>query len=222
MAMRNVDEKCADFAEYDYLVKTLVVGDSGVGKSCLLQRFSKGEFDEHYYSTIGVDFEIKTLNLGAGKVVKLQIWDTAGQERFRTITAAYYRGAHAVLLVCDVSNPDSFHNLPRWLKEIRTHAGDEVQVFLVANKVDTRSRLVEETELRNFADKCQLPYIETSAKRDLNVDKVFENVATDYMQRTAVAKKSLLNQGDKTTRQFLRPRGIDLAKINSFQCCSIL
>ena len=96
--------------EYDYLFKLLIIGDSGVGKSCLLLRFAEGTYTDSYISTIGVDFKIHTVNLD-GKVVKLQIWDTAGQERFRTITSSYYRGAHGIIVVYDVTDQETFSEL---------------------------------------------------------------------------------------------------------------
>ncbi|CAM0958698.1 unnamed protein product [Alopecurus aequalis] len=104
-------------AEYDYLFKLLLIGDSSVGKSCLLLRFADDAYVDTYISTIGVDFKIRTVELD-GKSVKLQIWDTAGQERFRTITSSYYRGAHGIIIVYDVTDMESFNNVKQWLSEI--------------------------------------------------------------------------------------------------------
>uniref|UniRef100_A0A7N4V4I6 Uncharacterized protein n=1 Tax=Sarcophilus harrisii TaxID=9305 RepID=A0A7N4V4I6_SARHA len=104
-------------AECDYLFKLLLIGDSGVGKSCLLLRFADNKYSDDYACTIGVDFKIRTIQLN-GKIVKLQIWDTAGQERFHTITSSYYRGAHGVILVYDVSSLESFVNVKQWLVEV--------------------------------------------------------------------------------------------------------
>merc|ERR1711898_6342 len=101
-------------AEYDYLFKLLLIGDSGVGKSCLLLRFADDTYSESYISTIGVDFKIRTIEHD-GKRIKLQIWDTAGQERFRTITSSYYRGAHGIIVVYDVTELDTFHAVERWM-----------------------------------------------------------------------------------------------------------
>ncbi|XP_073066598.1 ras-related protein RAB1BV-like isoform X2 [Primulina eburnea] len=122
-------------ADYDYLIKLLLIGDSGVGKSCLLLRFSDGSFTTSFITTIGIDFKIRTIELD-GKRIKLQIWDTAGQERFRTITTAYYRGAMGILLVYDVTDESSFNNIRNWIRNIEQHASDNVNKILVGNKAD--------------------------------------------------------------------------------------
>jgi len=121
--------------DYDYLFKLLLIGDSGVGKSCLLLRFTDDTYNDSYISTIGVDFKIRTIEI-EGKVIKLQIWDTAGQERFRTITSSYYRGAHGIIVVYDVTDQVTFNNVKQWMQEIQRYACDTVNRLLVGNKVD--------------------------------------------------------------------------------------
>jgi Ras-related protein Rab-1A len=116
--------------QYDYLFKLLLIGDSGVGKSCLLLRFADNTYTESYISTIGVDFKIRDITLG-GQDVKLQIWDTAGQERFRTITSSYYRGAHGIALVYDVTDQESFDNIKQWTEEVDRYASENVKCILV-------------------------------------------------------------------------------------------
>eukprot|EP00124_Ichthyophonus_hoferi_P002977 Ihof_evm1s231 gene=Ihof_evmTU1s231 len=122
-------------ASYDYLIKLLLIGDSGVGKSCLLMRFCEDTFTPSFITTIGIDFKVRTVTLD-GKKIKLQIWDTAGQERFRTITTAYYRGAMGILLVYDVTNRQSFENTRTWLKNIEQHAVEDVNKAIIGNKAD--------------------------------------------------------------------------------------
>merc|ERR1711968_358658 len=151
-------------AEYDYLFKLLLIGDSGVGKSCLLLRFADDTYAESYISTIGVDFKIRTIQLES-KTIKLQIWDTAGQERFRTITSSYYRGAHGIIVVYDITDSDSFANVKQWLEEIQRYACEGVNKLLVGNKCDLASkRQVEKKTAEDFAGKLDIPFLETSAK----------------------------------------------------------
>merc|ERR1712113_818424 len=121
----------------DFLLKMVLVGDSGVGKSCLLKRFASNDWDPKFISTIGVDFEIMTLSL-LDKQIRLQIWDTAGQERFHNITTSYYRGAHCIMLVYDVNNTDTFKNLTRWLQQIHNYASKDTELLIVGNKADVK------------------------------------------------------------------------------------
>lgn len=163
---------------YDYLFKILLVGDSGVGKSSLLVRFSDHTYSEHYISTIGVDFKIRNLEVDR-KVVKLQIWDTAGQERFRTITSSYYRGAHGIILVYDISDRETFDHVPLWLKEIKyaCNSSTAPQVILVGNKSDLDlKRQVSHEEADEFAQENDLIYIETSAKDNAHIQHAFESM----------------------------------------------
>jgi Ras-related protein Rab-1A len=160
------------FNEYDYLFKILLIGDSGVGKSCILLRFADDVFSESHISTIGVDFKIRTVEIH-NKVAKLQIWDTAGQERFRTITSSYYRGAHAMMIVYDVSDLQSFHNVKNWLQECDRYAQENVIKILVGNKCDSPKRQVTYDMGKEFADSLGIQFVETSAKNGVNVEKAF-------------------------------------------------
>lgn len=173
-------------ADYDYLVKLLLIGDSGVGKSCLLLRFSDGSFTTSFITTIGIDFKIRTIELD-GKRIKLQIWDTAGQERFRTITTAYYRGAMGILLVYDVTDESSFNNIRNWIRNIEQHASDNVNKILVGNKadMDESKRAVPTAKGQALADEYGIKFFETSAKTNLNVENVFFSIARDIKQRLA-------------------------------------
>lgn len=153
--------------EHDFLFKILLIGDSGVGKTCLLLKYTDDVFQASHISTIGVDFRIKTMRLQDSKVAKLQMWDTAGQERFRTITSSYYRGAHGVIIVFDVGERRSFDNLVMWMGEVERYAKPGVPMILVGNKTDlVERREVEEAEAKAFADSRGLSYVEVSAKSD--------------------------------------------------------
>jgi Ras-related protein Rab-8A len=173
-------------ADYDYLVKLLLIGDSGVGKSCLLLRFSDDSFTTSFITTIGIDFKIRTIELD-GKRIKLQIWDTAGQERFRTITTAYYRGAMGILLVYDVTDESSFNNIRNWMRNIEQHAADNVNKILVGNKadMDESKRAVPTAKGQALADEYGVKFFETSAKTNLNVENVFFTIAREIKQRLA-------------------------------------
>ncbi|KAM9584339.1 ras-related protein Rab-26 [Trichechus inunguis] len=172
---------------YDVAFKVMLVGDSGVGKTCLLVRFKDGAFlAGTFISTVGIDFRNKVLDVD-GMKVKLQIWDTAGQERFRSVTHAYYRDAHALLLLYDVSNKASFDNIQAWLSEIQEHAHRDVVLMLLGNKVDsTQEREVKREDGEKLAKEYGLPFMETSAKTGLNVDLAFTAIAKELKQRSTM------------------------------------
>ncbi|GAB5366070.1 hypothetical protein AAMO2058_001112800 [Amorphochlora amoebiformis] len=170
--------------EYDYLFKLLLIGDSGVGKSCLLLRFADQTYTPNYISTIGVDFKIRTIDLD-GKTIKLQIWDTAGQERFRTITSSYYRGAHGIIVVYDVTDIDSFNNVKQWLCEIDRYACENVNKLLVGNKCDMENKQVDYATAKQYADQLEIPFLETSAKTGDQVENAFMKMAAEIKDRVA-------------------------------------
>uniref|UniRef100_A0A8C5JJE4 small monomeric GTPase n=1 Tax=Junco hyemalis TaxID=40217 RepID=A0A8C5JJE4_JUNHY len=160
---------------YDYLFKLLLIGDSGVGKTCALFRFSEDAFNATFISTIGIDFKIRTIELD-GKRIKLQIWDTAGQERFRTITTAYYRGAMGIMLVYDITNEKSFENIRNWVRNIEEHASPDVEKMILGNKCDANDkRQVSREQGEKLAASFGIKFMETSAKANINI----ENVSTD-------------------------------------------
>lgn len=168
---------------YDFLIKLLMIGDSGVGKSCLLLRFSDDSFTTSFITTIGIDFKIKTIELD-GKRIKLQIWDTAGQERFRTITTAYYRGAMGILLVYDVTDEHSFLNIRQWIRNIEQHAADSVNKILIGNKCDmTEDKKIVTERGRELAKEYSINFFETSAKSNINVTEAFMSIAQDIKTR---------------------------------------
>ncbi|KAF3916259.1 hypothetical protein ABW21_db0201616 [Orbilia brochopaga] len=168
---------------YDFLIKLLLIGDSGVGKSCCLLRFSEDSFTPSFITTIGIDFKIRTIDLD-GKRIKLQIWDTAGQERFRTITTAYYRGAMGILLVYDVTDERSFNNIQTWFQNVEQHATEGVNKILIGNKCDWEEKRVVSTERgQALADELGIPFMEVSAKANINVEEAFLLLARDIKKR---------------------------------------
>eukprot|EP00483_Globobulimina_turgida_P000418 UN00418 len=179
---------------HDYKIKLLMIGDSGVGKSCLVLRFSNNEFTSSFITTIGIDFKIKMMEIN-GKRVKVHLWDTAGQERFRTITNAYYRGAHGVLLVYDVTDEHSFMNIRTWMNNIERHANDSISKVIIGNKCDIiNDRVIPAEQGKNLASEYNVPFYETSAKTDINVAKVFLDIATEIVKNKFSEDEELDNK----------------------------
>jgi len=202
---------------YDYLFKLLLIGDSGVGKTCILFRFSEDAFNTTFISTIGIDFKIRTIELD-GKKIKLQIWDTAGQERFRTITTAYYRGAMGIMLVYDVTNEKSFENIKNWIRNIEEHASSDVEKMILGNKCDINERrLVSKDRGEQLAIEYGIKFMETSAKASVNVEEAFFTLAKDI--KTKMEKK--LEASHPPRGHHLRANN-EPAKKSSKWFCSIL
>ncbi|KAK9369057.1 ras family-domain-containing protein [Lipomyces kononenkoae] len=179
----------ASSRNYDILIKLLLIGDSGVGKSCLLLRFSEDSFTPSFITTIGIDFKIRTIDLD-GKRIKMQIWDTAGQERFRTITTAYYRGAMGILLVYDVTDEKSFNNIRNWFSNVEQHASEGVNKLLIGNKCDWEEKRAVSTEQgKALANELGIPFIEASAKANINVEEAFVSLARQIKQRVDLASE---------------------------------
>ena len=168
--------------QYDLLFKLLLIGDSGVGKTAILYRFSDDAFNDMFITTIGIDFKIKTIEL-RGKKIKLQIWDTAGQERFHTITTSYYRGAMGIMMVYDIVNPRSFDNIARWLRHIDEHASEDVVKMLIGNKCDRPDRVVPKERGERIAAEHGIRFLETSAKANINIEEAFYQLAESIMNR---------------------------------------
>lgn len=178
-------------------MKLLMLGDSGVGKSCLVIRYvgeAKGKIQS--MPTIGIDFKVKRILL-AGRRLKLQVFDTAGQERYRTITASYYRGSNGILLVYDISARESFEAIQNWLRQIELHADANVAKVLVGNKSDLDSlREVTYSEGSDLAHDYGMKFFETSAQEDVRVDEAFETLAVEALQqrRASEHKESSVRQ----------------------------
>ncbi|CAH8311533.1 unnamed protein product [Eruca vesicaria subsp. sativa] len=209
--------------DYDYLFKVVLTGDSGVGKSNLLSRFTKNDFSHDSRSTIGVEFATRSIKVD-DKIIKAQIWDTAGQERYRAITSAYYRGAVGALLVYDVTRHVTFENVERWLKELRNHTDANTVIMLVGNKADLRHlRAIPTEEVKAFAERENTFFIETSALEALNVENAFTEVLTQIYR--VVSKNALDGGADPSTAL---PKGQvinvgsrdDVSAVKKASCCS--
>merc|ERR1712227_720851 len=188
--------------EYDYLFKLLLIGDSGVGKSCLLLRFADDTYTESYISTIGVDFKIRTIDVD-GKTIKLQIWDTAGQERFKTITSSYYKGAHGIIVTYDITDRDSFAKVSEWMSEVDKHAQENISRILVGNKKDLEEqRQVPYNEAKDLADHFNVRFLETSAKNAQNVEDAFTLMTREIKSKvaTSTVKKPLHDASTKISK----------------------
>nr|XP_043609897.1 ras-related protein RABA5c-like [Erigeron canadensis] len=199
----------------EYLFKVVIIGDSAVGKSNLLSRYARNEFNLHSKATIGVEFQTQSMEI-EGKEVKAQIWDTAGQERFRAVTSAYYRGAVGALIVYDISRSGTFESVDRWLEELNTHSETTVARMLVGNKLDLENiRAVSVEDGKNLAEKHGLFFMETSALDSTNVKTAFEMVIREiynnvsrkvlnsdsYKAELSVNRVTLSNNGDDGSKQ---------------------
>jgi len=169
---------------YDFIFKIVLLGDSGVGKSQLVNRFTKNEFNPEGKSTIGVEFATRTVQIEDKKLVKAQIWDTAGQERYRSLASSYYRGAVGALLCYDITERSSFNNIPIWLKEVEDNAEKDCLVMLVGNKMDLEEqRAIQVRDGRSFARKNGLAFIETSALDATGVDTAFLRILQEIYKQ---------------------------------------
>lgn len=179
----------------EYLFKVVIIGDSAVGKSNLLSRYARDEFNMHSKATIGVEFQTQTIEID-GKEVKAQIWDTAGQERFRAVTSAYYRGALGALVVYDITRRTTFDSIPRWLEELQTHSDTTVARMLVGNKCDLGNiRGVSVEEGKALAEANGLFFMETSALDSTNVKQAFDMVIREIYNN--VSRKVLNSESFK-------------------------
>ena len=165
------------------MFKILLIGDSGVGKTSVILRYTKNIFHEEFLNSIGVDFKSKDLLLD-GRKIKLQIWDTAGQERFRTITNSYYRGAHAIVIVFDLTKRESYEHVQKWISDINRYANENVLKFLIGNKADlTNEKQVSYQEARALASQMKATYFNVSAKKNENINEFFEAASKIFLSK---------------------------------------
>ena len=161
--------------EVEFVFKILLLGDSEVGKSCFLMRYSDNVFVENYITTIGLDYKLKNVKLDSGKTIKVQLWDTAGQDKYRTIAKNYFKGSHGILLLYDITKQSSFNNIREWIQDIREEVSPKAIIFLIGNKIDLADqRKISKEKGIELAEEYKLPFFEASAKSGENVDEVFK------------------------------------------------
>lgn len=190
---------------FDFLFKIILIGDSNVGKTCVVQNFKSGSFSEKQQNTIGVDFTVRTVDI-EGKKVKMQVWDTAGQERFRTITQSYYRSAHGAMIAYDITRPSTFNSVAHWIKEVELYGAANIVLALIGNKCD-----LEEERQVQFAEACNLAEergilaaLETSAKESQNVEEAFMMMARELMSRNGLYVQQGDTESNSTPQILLR------------------
>ena len=167
----------------EFLYKILLLGDTQVGKSSFLMRYIDNTFQESYLSTVGLDFKVKNVQLDDGKTYRVQIWDTAGQDRFHAITRNYFKNAHGIILIYDVTLIESFHNVKNWIKQIKEEVTDKVSIILVGNKIDMENqRVVSKEEGEKMAASYGLKFFECSAKTGENVEEIFKDIVTKTVE----------------------------------------
>jgi small GTP-binding protein len=217
--MTNHREEEEEEVEADYLFKIVLVGDSAVGKSNLLLRKTRDEFNEESVSTIGVEFAITFSKLEESNI-KTQIWDTAGQDRFRALTSQYYRGAFGVLLVYDITKKSSFENVDIWLKEIREHTQKQTQIILIGNKCDLNHlRVVKTDEGMEYAKKNGLSFLETSALDSTNVDMAFSTLIEQIYQNCKLKPVNVEENNNEPTVTLIHTKTEEDLKGKYFTCC---
>jgi small GTP-binding protein len=184
----------AEKKQKELLYKILLLGDSSVGKTCFLMRYSDNTFQEIHMSTIGLDYKLKSVQLDDGNIVKIQIWDTAGQDRFRSITKNYYKGAHGIILIYDITSRKTYENIKNWVTQIKEEVSDKVNIILVGNKIDDeKNRKVSTEEGEKMAKEIGFDFYETSAKTGINIDSTFN----DLVKKTVESFSKTNVKGDK-------------------------
>jgi small GTP-binding protein len=203
----------SDDDNFDFLFKIVVTGDSGVGKTNIITRFTTNEFSTESKATIGVEFGHSEISLADGTQIKVQIWDTAGQERFRAITRGYYRGAVGALMVFDITKAASFRNVDKWLHELKEYADADIVIMLVGNKSDLKNqREVTTEEAKKFAQKNDLLYIETSALDGNNIKEAFQQTVSAIHEKRSKKQKSEAESPDHSATASKQTKVIKIEK----------
>ena len=211
-------------SNYQYIFKLILIGNSGVGKSCILQRYIKHTFEESYKCTIGVDFLMKSIVIN-GQTVKLQLWDTAGQEKYKSMVSSYYRGANVALIVFDITNHQSFDSLPMWIENFYKNGPEQKNIILIGNKKDLVDlRQVTQQEAEAFSETNNMMYFETSAKEGDNIEYIFNYAAEKLLEfyggnNEATLKKQMAPNNDIQSSNFKEIR-IEESSNKKKNCCA--
>ena len=175
----------------EFIYKILLLGDSSVGKTCFLMRYTDNTFQDIHMSTIGLDYKLKNVQLENGKMVKIQVWDTAGQDRFRSITKNYYKGAHGIILIYDVTEQKSFDNVKNWMAQIKEEVSERVSIVLVGNKIDDEdNRKISTEQGESMAKDYEIIFFECSAKTGQNIDEIFNNLVKKVVENFSKSSDS--------------------------------
>ena len=198
----------------NFLSKVIIIGDAGVGKTCLLLRFCEDSFLTSHLPTIGIDFKQKSISVD-DKTVRLQIWDTAGQERFKTITQTYFKSAQGVVIAYSVGDETSFKNVKDWIEQVKTHASSDVNMVLVGNKTDLPGRVVTYEEGEILAKAYDIPFFEASTKEGVNIKSIFESLVRRIIVKTTFdVDNAKLRSSYSTHSVYLAKQ-----KANEGKCC---
>jgi len=173
-------ESKSSIEEFDHKLKIMILGESMVGKTSIINRYTNDKFGGRYLCTVGIDFQKKKLEINNKKLL-LQIWDTAGQERFRNVTKNYFHSSHGFILAYDINNKESFEKIQYWLDEIKENADTKIKCILIGTKCDLDRREVTEEEGMELAKSCGYKFLETSAKENINIEKTFFTLVSEIM-----------------------------------------
>jgi len=210
-----MDATKSDDDNFDFLYKVVVTGDSGVGKTNIITRFTSNEFSLENKATIGVEFGHAEATLSDGTKIKVQIWDTAGQERFRAITRGYYRGAVGALVVYDITRGASFRNVEKWLQELHEHADADIVIMLVGNKTDLKQqREVSTEDAKSLAQKNNLLFIETSALDGENIKEAFNKTITEIYEKRKSKQPDREDDKPATTNSNVGAKGFKIEQVS--------
>jgi Ras-related protein Rab-11A len=193
--------------KYDYIMKLILIGDASVGKTNILTKYLKNEFDPNSKATVGVELGTKNIQID-NKIIKVQIWDTAGQERYKAITSTYYKGAKGAIIVYDITRKITFDNIEKWIGDLKVNGDENIIIFLVGNKSDLNdNREVSKEDGLNKSEKFNIPFLETSALCGENISKVFE----ELIQKVYINNKEELVEHNKKEIK----KGVDLNEIKN-------